>query len=193
MIINFDPRKHEYTTEDGRRLPSVTEICNLATGDTPVKDIPSDRLKAAMARGTYVHAGTVLFDEGRLAWDEVTEESRPYLEAYRLFRDETGWEIIESETIGGLSTHAGTLDRVFQGDEREILVDLKTGGSQKWHCVQLAGYGTIRGDFATRDYAALYLTRKGTYSILKYTVEEMMTAHGIFMAALRLWWWRDGC
>ena len=51
-----------------------------------------------LARGTYVHLATELYDRGRLDEDTVDPEITPYLDAYKVFRGDFGARITGIET-----------------------------------------------------------------------------------------------
>lgn len=127
----FEPGPHRYTV-GGHELPSVTRICGVV-GEM-YRGVPNAALEAARDRGEAVHYATELHDLGELDEAPVPESIVPYLQAYKDFRRETGFEptAIEMRVWHPALRYAGTLDRVghftrLKGIRAgwECLVDLK--------------------------------------------------------------------
>ena len=129
---------HIYTV-DGKILPSVTQI--LAVAD-PYKYVNKILLEKAAKFGTAVHRMIELFNRNRLNMDSLNVALVPYLEAWKKFIDETGFQIIESEVMVSSSWgYAGTLDCVGYLHNRLVLLDIKTTVTVlKLTALQLAAY-----------------------------------------------------
>ena len=129
---------HIYTV-DGKTLPSVTQI--LAIAD-PYKYVNKILLEKAAKFGVAVHRMIELFNRNRLNMDSLNVALVPYLEAWKKFIDETGFQIIESEVMVSSSWgYAGTLDCVGYLHNRLVELDIKaTATVLKLTALQLAAY-----------------------------------------------------
>jgi hypothetical protein len=129
-MLHFDEASHTYTWA-GQKVPSVTQILE------PIKDydgIPAAILNKARERGQKVHLATELDDKGSLDPDSVSDEIRPYLEAWRAFKRDRGVVVLEIEARVYNAAHgyAGTLDRVIGIPEQgDYLIDVKATASIK--------------------------------------------------------------
>ena len=135
--VYFDAPKHEYWL-GGHRLWSVTEVLR----ETGFLD-PTKYREAARERGSEVHMALRMIDEG-LATPEMYRgwKHEGYVRAWVAFRHEVdvSFDVIE-KPIGWLSLmSAGTPDRVGMLMRERSVLDLKTGGAEPWHRLQLAGY-----------------------------------------------------
>lgn len=130
-MIHFDPIQHAYTL-DGKRLPNVTGIL------APLSEyagIPRHILDAAAERGNNVHKAVELYLWDMLDEDSLAEEYRPYLEAFKKFQQETGFEaaFIEERVYHRDLMYAGTIDlggtlppRGRMKKSKFALIDIKT-------------------------------------------------------------------
>ena len=129
-VVLIEDRKaeiHEYRRVDtGEKIPSVSEI-KTAMGLQNLDSIPMHVLLNARDRGIVVHDVCHKWDEKTLKEDKVHPDVKPYLEAYKLFCADKKVEVLYSEkTVYSLeNNYAGTLDRVYRIDGKNILVDLK--------------------------------------------------------------------
>lgn len=185
MQIEFDEQTHTYTLE-GKELPSVTTImkaCGLI--DTTWFN------EGATTRGTYVHQATELLDKDDLDEASLDPALVPYVEAYRRFKQETGFVIddIEKRVHNATYGYAGTLDRtgIFPNDKIRSLIDIKTGQPAKWHGVQLAAYALCFGSEVLNRYG-LYLSNTGSYKLERF--KDRQDAN-IWLACLTLYKWRE--
>ena len=129
---------HIYTV-DGKILPSVTQILAVAG---PYKYVNKILLEKAAKFGVAVHRMIELFNRNRLNMDSLNVALVPYLEAWKKFIDETGFQIIESEVMVSSSWgYAGTLDCVGYLHNRLVELDIKaTATVLKLTALQLAAY-----------------------------------------------------
>lgn len=135
--------------------------------------------EGAAKRGTAVHVACELDDEGVLDPASVHPSVAPYLESWRLWRAESGAEVVESEievkheTLGIV----GHPDRVmrFPDSGRLFILDIKTGGHLPWHPIQAALYAlayqaTHGGPTPLRGGVYLHESgRAGTYQAFRET------------------------
>ena len=170
MELTFNPELHEYSI-NGKRVPSVTEICAPLTACDMNKLNPAV-IQAAANRGTIIHELTELIDYGTAAEDiELYPDIGGYILAYQRFlRDYSPkWTRIEyrlgSEELG----FAGTLDRMGVIDDKPCIIDIKTVSSAtratkvSW-VAQLSGYRLLCNNSTLERYV-LQLKPSGKYSL----------------------------
>jgi hypothetical protein len=110
-------------------------------------------------RGKLVHEATMLWDDDELG--SCDRKVAPYVKAYAAFRDEFSepWIFREQRLIEPTFGYSGQPDRgalVYRhGHPVGILVDLKTGGPEPWHGIQLAAYGRLYWQWLTQVYEDL--------------------------------------
>jgi len=182
--IVFNNEGHIYTV-DGTDTPSVTTIikaCGLID-TTWFND-------TATTRGKYVHKATELLDQDDLDEASLDPVIAPYVDAYKRFKDETGFCINDIEKIVYNATYGyiGTLDRtgIFPNDKIRSLIDIKTGQPAKWHGVQLAAYALCLDGVVNRY--GLYLNDTGTYKLERYKDRHDMN---VWLACLTIYKWRQ--
>ena len=194
-MIHFDPETHTYSL-DGKKLPSVTEICGLLNN---WGDINPAILMQAARRGTVVHEYCELVDYGV---DEDGIECEPELAGYviaymRFLRDyKPLWECVEQKVYSEQFGYAGTLDRFGTIDGKPVLLDIKTSSCvnklQKiiWAC-QLSAYVLLlakEGEEVKRWN--LVLKRDGKYQIVDASESEKKYAFSgfsLFNTLLLIW------
>jgi len=169
----FDPERHAYIL-DGRVIPSVTQILTaegIINGQWYTED--------GRRRGGHVHLALRYLDEGRLDEDSVTDEVRPYLEAWQRFISETGFICLQIEqpfadrNLG----FAGTPDRVgwMDGDKTLSIIDIKTGAPEPWHALQTAAYAVGLGKRTARRWS-VYLKANGSYRLVQHRANDDINA-----------------
>ena len=181
--IVFNNEGHIYTV-DGKIIPSVTTIikdCGLI--DT------TWFTEGATTRGTYVHQATELLDRDDLDEASLDPVLIPYVDAYRRFKQETGFVIddIEKRVHNATYGYAGTLDRTgtFIGDKTKSIIDIKTGQPAKWHGVQLAAYALCYQEPHNRY--GVYLSNTGSYRLERYKNRQDTQ---VFLACLTVYKFR---
>lgn len=140
----FDPDAHTYTL-DGRRVPSVTEICAPVTA-VKYGSVNSALVAQAARRGSLIHEYCQCIDYGvQLAEMDVAPALAGYVRAYLAFLDtyRPDWSMIEQPVY--TEDYAGTLDRFGTIQGRPCIADLKTTAdmdrlSQIALALQLQGY-----------------------------------------------------
>jgi hypothetical protein len=184
MGIQYDAASHRYTTDEGRTLPSVTDIIK-STGlidDTWFTD-------ESRNRGSRVAQVTALDDLDILLEDTVEDEIRPYLDQWRRFLKESGWRVgsAERRVFSEVWGFAGTVDRIMLRNvpSGPAILDIKTGQPSPWHHIQTAAY-SVAYSIGTPRYA-LYLAPT-KYSLLRHEDSDDII---IFRAALTLHRWKE--
>ena len=191
--IEFDEANHLYFV-DGKPMPSVSSILS------PLVDfsrVPPETLEYARQRGTAVHKATELHDLGTLDEESVDEAVRPYLEAWKRFRKETGFvpRLIESRVHHADYGYCGTIDR--QGymtklaGSPEAVIDIKTPVQLGPVVgIQLAAYQeALRSEGIQADLRfAVQLRSDGQYRLTAYTDKADFS---VFVALLTIKNWRE--
>jgi len=179
-FIYNDPQ-HLYTL-DGRPLPSTTGILK-AEGFIDDAWFTED----ARLRGTYVHLACHLYDKGTLDIDTLDDALRPYLDGYIRFKEETGFQVIESEIphYHPQYLYAGTPDKIGMMNGTDTLVDLKSGIIQPWCALQTASYEMFFNRPMKRF--GVQLTDDGKYKIVPFPDR---TDRNIFLSALAIHNWK---
>lgn len=194
MTISFDEEKHVYTV-DGRRIPSVTDICSPITSDH-YNSINSAVLEMAARRGTAVHEATQLIDYGELPDDDP--EISPYVSAYMDFLLDYKPKWYYVEFIGYCDCFdyefCGTVDRAGRvGDEYWVL-DIKTTASPTKEnyiatCCQTEAYAIMLGKDAVCKRKILYLRKDGSYRLVDCEEKEqelMLDSFYLFESLLKI-------
>lgn len=194
-FLHFDSDTHTYSI-DGKKLPSVTEICGLLNN---WGDINPAILMQAARRGTVVHEYAELIDYGV---DEDGIECEPELAGYviaymRFLRDYRPlWEMVEQKVYSEQFGFAGTLDRYGTIDGKPVLLDIKTSSSVNkltkiiWAC-QLSAYQLLlakEGEEVKRWN--LVLKKDGKYQIVDASESEKKYAFSgfsLFNTLLLIW------
>lgn len=123
MKLEFDPIEHVYQL-NGARVPSVTEVLK------PLEDfsmVRPDVLEAARVFGQHVHEACDLFDRDELDWSSLAPDLVPYVEAWKLFIEESGAIVVASEVQVAHEKlgYAGSPDKVLAWGNRVVIPDLK--------------------------------------------------------------------
>jgi hypothetical protein len=134
--LAFDAAAHTYTLPDGRQVPSVTAILKAQGYSEDFDAIAAmsesrrDHLEYRRALGTAIHADAHAFDDGALDESTVHPDVRPYLQAWKVFRENTHMVPLSRERMvfHPLYFYCGTLDGIFRKTNGQtVLVDLKIG------------------------------------------------------------------
>jgi len=180
LNINFKEEGHIYYLDGGEILPSVSQIlqdCGI---------IDTTYFKPGHAtRGREIHKATEFIDNKILDISCYSEsEHIKYIEAYELFKKETGFEVLEVEkkVYSEIYKYAGTIDRIGILNEKKIILDIKSGVKQGWHGIQLTAYN-LSQEFIYNIYG-LYLNKHGTYVLEKYNSAKYMDT---FLSALNVY------
>jgi hypothetical protein len=183
--IKFDEERHKYTN-DGINIPSVTTILG-AVGLPDLSAIPVTALQWKAELGTMVHLATELDDLGELDDGSLDDRIVPFLEAYRRFKSESGFEIIDMEKVVYDPTlkYAGKLDRFGILNGKRTLLDIKTGVFDPLSVgPQTAAYAKSYGKC---NRYALQLKDDGTYKLHRLNNQNDFN---IFLSALNIYKWK---
>ena len=187
-VLTFDSETHTYRVGD-EIIPSVTQILK------DVGLIDTTHFKPEHAeRGTTVHEATQFWDETGMEDDTIPEELLGYLEGWKKFREETGFEPSHIEqSFYSPQGYAGTVDRIGQTHKiNPILLDIKTGPPQSWHRLQLGAYALMvkrELNIPIWDMWGVHLRKDGTYSVESYKSIEHSAD---WLAVLRVYHIKQG-
>jgi len=209
-ILQFNPAGHIYTYAGPgefifRQVPSITQILR-PMNDEAYGHVPAAELNHAAERGQAVHEACWYYDQDDLDEDSLDEEIKPYVAAYRKFREESNIEIVEIETprVGfhGKIAFAGRPDRIVRvplGRRWSLPspLDIKTTVDMAPAVgVQLAGYAELlgtAGGILGQYLLGLQLKEDGTYRLHEYRADHYryrnhfhaLLAHWAYMAEYR--------
>ena len=179
-MITFDEKTHIYRLGE-TVLPSVTTVIREA-GLMDATFWNSE----ACNRGTRVAKMTAYLDQGDLDESTVDPAELGYLNAWRRFLSESGFEVGGVEQLVYMADRAaGTLDRIGLLNSVSAIIDIKTGQASAWHAVQTAGYSMLSGR-RHRRYAC-YLGDDGTYKLVQHADHNDF---GVFDSCVNLHWWK---
>lgn len=154
--FTFDDVTHTYRLQ-GQKLLSVTEVIQENGWVNP-----QWFTERARVRGKYVHLLTQFYDENdynpieaqRLKGfidEDPNAGLEGYVESWRKARERVPFDLIDIEKPGYHPTlmYAGTPDRHVRFGKQEGIVDVKTGGYERWHGFQSAAYDSMLGRAAS--------------------------------------------
>ena len=167
--IQFNEETHTYLV-DGKKVPSVTDICSPITADH-YGQISAVILQQASRRGTAVHEATEIIDlDGE---PELDLEIEPYVQAYRDFLHDyrPDWEYVEYIGYNGDMHYCGTVDRAGTVNGKYWILDIKSTASPTREnymatCCQTEGYALMLGKDCACERKILYLRKDGTYRLV---------------------------
>ncbi len=135
-----------------------------------------------------MHLATQLDDENDLDEEALDPMIAPYLEAWRIFRKESGFEpiAIEYRILCPVYRYAGTLDRVGLVGHDAVLVDIKTGNPPASAALQMAAYARCIPFHVKRWTVEL----KNTGTCGKIHTHEDRHDADTFLAALAMHNWK---
>ena len=187
--LAFDATAHAYTV-DGRRVPSVTQVLELAglVDKRWFTDFARDR-------GTYVHQLLELHDTGDLDEASIDPQLAPYLDAWTAACRDLGarWSHVEHRMADATLGVAGTLDRFGVLAGKPTIADIKTGAAEDYIGIQLAGYAYLAELTGLAPSArrvrrvGVFLKSDGSYRLVEYADR---TDLDVFRAALTVAHWR---
>lgn len=163
----FLSEEHEYTVEGIVRV-SVTQVLQ-DLGFIDFSQVHPIQLEKAQKRGSAVHACCHYLEEGDLDWSTVSPEIWPYVEAFAMMKEETGWkaELREQMVFHPLFNYCGQLDGFGSMSKlgiEKVLPDYKSGVPQRAAKYQTAGYALAIGEpYVPR--CSIHLKATGKYKI----------------------------
>lgn len=184
--LEFDEAAHVYRW-NGRIVPSVTQ-CLDTLGLSPYKNVPTDVLDLARARGQAVHDACFFYHQPEFDWASVDPAIAGYVRAWECFVQHSGLEWEMSETPLGSPLFAGTPDGVGRCFDRDSVIDIKTYKPRRVTGMQLAGYqGLCRAlDGKPRRRLAIWLKPDSKWEMTDYADRDDEAA---FLAALTMTHW----
>lgn len=165
--LTFEPETHTYRVGE-EIIPSVTQILKeVGLIDT------SFFTPEHAERGTLVHGATQFWDETGMEDDTIPGELLGYLEAWKKFREETGFIPSHIEqSLYSRQGYAGTVDRIGKTHKiNALLLDIKSGPPQPWHRLQLAAYALMvkyELNIPAWECWGVHLKKDGKYSVEVY-------------------------
>ena len=185
--FRFEEDGHKYFLGD-QQLPSVTQILEAVGIINKRFYAPGSDL-----RGRYIHKMTELDDTGELAEENVKDDLRGYLEAWRKWKTDHTAKILDSEyrVYHKFYGYAGTIDKIAD-DGCLCIVDIKSGQPEKWHVLQLTAYFQCflnmpnEKRWKDKDVHLLnvYLRESGGYKTVAVEADSNM-----WEACLKIWKW----
>ena len=130
--------------------------------------IPSFVSDAVLESGRLFHSWSEAHDQGQAPTPQ--EAIRPYCEAYKAYTYALSPSYTQIEYVFDNGEFHGIVDRVGYLRNKLSVIELKTGGAQKWHGVQLAFYTKALYPTSALDIQRLgvYLRKNGTYEVRVY-------------------------
>lgn len=192
--LDFDERAHVYRYEHVI-VPGVTSAIGLFAKN--FAGIPAGVFERACQRGTAVHLATEYDDKGTLDESVLDPSLHGYIEAYRRFKAETGFKPDQDKTelkvYHPRHKYAGTLDRIGDYRDIEIVLDIKTGSAMRpttgpQTAAYEAAYRAMQehhGDPMPRYGVELH--KDGTYFFKRFDDPGDLA---VFLASLTLLRWR---
>lgn len=132
-----------------------------------------------MERGSAIHLATEYYDMGTLDESDLDPQLVGYLEAWKKYRADTGYnpKYIEKPLLHSIFGYCGKLDR--DG------LDIKSGAPAKWHILQAAAYNELEIDSKLKldsGFHTVYLQENGSYKVKLYTALELFAAKKDFLS-----------
>ena len=197
--LTFNEAEHRYFYGE-MELPSVTTALSVITDFSMIQP---QVLERARVRGVAAHRATELDDLGTLDESSLSPVLIPYLDAWRLFRLQTGFipENIEERVFSLNHLYAGTLDRIgisnmgasIFNDRQRILIDIKARSVMTDDTgPQLAAYAQAWLDMTGEDLMdhrySVQLKPDGKYKLHHY---QNVSDLGAFFGCLAVYNWRN--
>lgn len=186
--LTFNSKTHTYRV-NGRKLTSVTQAIKDNFGEPPwYNDYNA-------AKGIALHQAIHFYNMGTLDQRTLNKEIRGKFEAYKLFRAQTRFQVIDSEIqlYSKKYNFAGTIDIAGEpwDSSNLTIIDIKSSIEPKVE-IQLGGYSILysehRGRVVNRA-AALELKNDGSYNIKWF--KDLKRARRIFLATLTISNWMN--
>lgn len=200
MSLVFRDSDHTYWL-DGRELPGITRVLrDVGIGDLDQTD---PRIAYAAGRGKAVHEATALDDRGELDDASVDPVVRPYLDAWRRFRVESGFRpivsLIEVPLARAELGYAGTPDRCGWLGQLPVVLEIKATsqlhrrvglqlGAQQMLAWTTEEFGAVVPNAVRRFAVRLCPDENPPYRLQEFKDPE---DRHTFLAALRVWLWKQ--
>ena len=187
MSVEFFPDSHVYL-KDGKHIRSVTQILlDLGFVDT------TWFTEQGRNRGSAVHIA-VKHHASHASCMQLSDEVKPYVNAYRKFEIEMDWVPLIIEEPMANDSFSGTPDQIGMMNGFRSILDVKTGAIDRVTGLQLAGY-VILDEQCVQSVMlsvpvkrfALQLTKEGKYKLTEYRDRG---DRYIFQSAVAIWHWK---
>lgn len=170
--INFNEDKHEYIV-NGKKVPCVSDIMQVASCLYYTNDIPKFVLELACRKGSAVHKAIEdywLFEDY-----ELEEQYKPIMNQFLKWYDEYKPEVLYVEHKMANDEYAGTCDLIAKIKNKTVGIDYKTSSElhDKMIAIQMAGYNELaeNEDIRINEWYALHLT-KNKYEFKKIEIKK---------------------
>lgn len=166
MKIEFDEQTHIYKL-NGKIIPSVTQILSNLSNFSFV----SPEVLARKADiGCKVHKACEWWDKNELDEETLHPIISGYLSGWKKFKKDTRYIPMIWEVLAASEKYlfGGRIDSVGVIDDKQTLVDIKTGIKTKSHSLQTAAYQILWEEEVKgriRQRLCVYLKKDGNYSI----------------------------
>lgn len=182
-MLHFDEATHTYTF-NSRPVPSVTQVLQAEQFVDVTWFTEHGR-----DRGKKAHLAIHLYDMGDLDEDSLDPALAPYLDAWKKFKQDSGFKIYESESAyyHPFLQYAGTPDKYGELNGKAALIDIKTGAVQEWVRIQLSAYAELISNGPLSRFS-IQLKDDGSYRLTEY---KDRSDRGIWMAALSCYQWKN--
>lgn len=181
-VFRFEKESHKYFFGD-QELPSVTRVL-IGAGLIDTQWYT----EVGRARGSAIHIACQFDDEGDLDEETLDPAVAPYLEAWRAFRKDTGFEPTETEqpSFDAIRGYAGTPDRIGRRGNKKSVVDIKSGGKHPAYQIQLAAYANLQLEPMSYERLQVRLQGDGKYFCDMFPKSEFMADLNIFLSGLNV-------
>ena len=181
-VLTFEEARHQYWL-DGKPIDGLTSTIREA-------GLGWDADQHYLERGKAIHLVTEKWDKGMLDEAMVTDEIMPFLESWIKFRRDLKYTPVEIE----FPTYHPEL-MVGTRIDRLPLLDIKSGGPEKWHVLQLALQWSALSCHGMSHLAktpmGIYLNSEGKIPKVKlYKASEMREAFKAYSSMLYFLRWR---
>jgi hypothetical protein len=174
---------HHYTL-DGKSLDGLTSTISEA-------GLIRNSGSKYMESGSAIHKITELWDLGIIDKYEIDPGGLPYLESWKQFRKDQGYEPVEIE----YPTYHPELLVGCKIDRLPGPLDIKGGGPEPWHILQIAFQWATLICHGLHDYTwkpmDVYLDPDGGPPRVKaYKTSELKEAYKVYCSMLHFLRWR---
>ncbi len=185
--VHFNPETHIYEA-GGKIIPSVTQILK-SVGIIVTKY----HTEVSKIRGQAVHLAIEYWLEQRLDINSIDPLILPYFEAFLCFERDSKYiaRYTEMPMYHPVLNYAGKPDIVASLNNKQVLLDIKTGQVQAWHSLQVAGYAMLceRNGIEIEKAYFLYLKKTGKYSLIE--CGDLQSAKKTFSACYEIYKWKQ--
>lgn len=167
-------------------LLHVTDIVNQYM---PFKGgyVKDEVLKRKMRLGKVSHAAIAMDARDKLDYDQLHDDIKPYVDAWRLARDEMSIKVLQSETYMECADLGlcGTTDMICNLKGEKTIIDFKCGVKDDVkHFLQLTGY-TILHEISSSDIKESYVEKIKTSTINRCILYLKNNGHFIIVKDLK--------